>query len=117
PTDTTASRLRAVLALTHSSPPAQTSLHGRATPSDIDSDIDTPHFDSKTSSIATESIRDLFSHALREPGGTPLKSRPRRNSVDVSDVETNATLKKERASNKGNRLSLSDEEVDRPSSA
>jgi hypothetical protein len=66
-----------------------------------------------TPSVARESLKDIFSRALRD---TPQKGRHRRNSIDISEVEASPRVEKERAKNKGKRKSLSDEEPDKPSS-
>jgi hypothetical protein len=113
--DTPAARLRALL----SRVPNQSSLSSNvpeknpAPPSELDSDFDTPHFSPTTPSIARESLKDLFSHALRDPGDTPQKRRRRRNSIDVSEVEASPRVERERAKYK-KRQSLSDDEVDKP---
>lgn len=113
--DTPAARLRALLSRVPTSSKSPTMPHPRSSPSDIESDFDPP---SNTPSIARESIKDLFSRALRDPGNTPQKekTRWRRNSIDISEVDATPTLRPENGRNKGKRRSLSDEEVDSPSS-
>ncbi|KAF8160953.1 hypothetical protein B0H34DRAFT_673022 [Crassisporium funariophilum] len=64
-------------------------------------------------SIAQESLKDIFSKALRDPGDTPQKNGRRRNSIDTSEVEASPRVAKERANNKGKRRSLSDDEVEK----
>jgi hypothetical protein len=81
----------------------------------------TPIMPQPSQSIAKESLKDLFSRALRDPD-TPQKgnSRWRRNSIDSSEVENSPRVirvQMERAGNKGKRKSLSDEEVDASHSA
>ncbi|KAH7926545.1 hypothetical protein BV22DRAFT_1062786 [Leucogyrophana mollusca] len=108
-TSESAARLRALL---RSSPPKSPN---RPPPSSVaDSDFDPLRFSPTTPSIASKSLRDLMSHVMREPGDTPQKGRPRRNSFDTSEVEITPILDKERAKHKGKRRSLSDEEVDKP---
>ncbi|KAH7907744.1 hypothetical protein BJ138DRAFT_1014032 [Hygrophoropsis aurantiaca] len=138
-TTTPAARLRALLArVPHSPPqPRQQPVPPPASDADIgyDSDFDPPRSSTgsvsgsvaPSSSIARESLKDLFSHALREPGDTPRKNlkgkdrestgRPRRNSIDTSAVDITPILDRERAKHKGKRRSLSDEEVEIPSAS
>lgn len=114
PTETPASRLRALLSRV---PNSVNSLPQE--PSDLDSDFDPPRSSpTNTPSIARESLKDLFSRALRDPGDTPkINRRRRRNSIDTSEVEASPRVKREREKNKGKRRSLSDEETDKHSSA
>jgi serine/arginine repetitive matrix protein 2 len=106
-----AARLRALLNRTK--PPVARPV----SPSEVESDFDPPRFSpTNTPSVFKESLKDLFSHALRDPGDTPVKGKPRRNSIDTSEVEASPRVR-ERAKNKGKRKSLSDEEADKPSSA
>ncbi|KII92480.1 hypothetical protein PLICRDRAFT_473435 [Plicaturopsis crispa FD-325 SS-3] len=109
-----ASRLRSLLAL---APKLRQSSPKRddAPPSELDSDFDPPRF-SPASSIAQESLKDIFSRALRDAGDTPQKGRPRRNSIDVSEVEGSPRVVRERAKHKGKRKSMSDEEGDKSAS-
>jgi hypothetical protein len=118
PTDTPAARLRALLSRVPNSPSNPGGFtHARVASSEPDSDFDPPRASStNTPSIARESLKDLFSRALRDPGDTPQKNRRRRNSIDVSEVESSPRVERERAKNKGKRRSLSDEEADKPSS-
>jgi hypothetical protein len=118
PTDTPAARLRALLSRVPNSPSNSGGFtHARVASSEPDSDFDPPRASStNTPSIARESLKDLFSRALRDPGDTPQKNRRRRNSIDVSEVESSPRVERERAKNKGKRRSLSDEEADKPSS-
>ena len=122
--DTPAARLRALLAqvpntssvsrtqLLHEPPPSL--------PSDRESDFEPPPRwanSSTNSSSARESLRSLFTHALRDPGDTPRKD-VRRNSIDLSEVEDtprSGRVMEERARNKGKRMSFSDEELDKSS--
>jgi hypothetical protein len=104
-----AARLRALL---HRMPDKPNKTQTRpASPSEVESDFDPPRF-SPPPSEARKSLKDVFSHAVREPGDTPVKTaRPRRNSTsEVEDIPREAK-------NKGKRKSLSDEELDKPSSA
>lgn len=115
--DTPAARLRALLSRVPAPTKSPSMPHPRSSPSEIESDFDLPNDTlSNPPSIARESLKDLFSRALREPGDTPKKdiSRRRRNSIDVSEVD--ATPRLQQGRNKGKQRSLSDEEVDSPSS-
>jgi hypothetical protein len=117
--DTPAARLRALLSRVPTSSKSPAMPHPRSSPSEIESDFDPPtEIPSNTPSIARESLKDLFSRALREPGNTPQKdkTRWRRNSIDLSEVDATPRLQLENGRNKGKRRSLSDEEVDSPSS-
>jgi hypothetical protein len=127
PVDTPAARLRALLSripnnnnnnnnntasTAHPPPLDPTSI------SELDSDFDPSQSSpADQSSVARESLKDLFSRALRDPGDTPRKDGRRRNSIDVSEVEASPRVARERAKNKGKRRSMSDEEMDKPSSA
>ena len=117
-TETPAARLRALLARVPNNSGAKPVRQERpsAPPSELESDFDPPRFTPATPSIARESLKDLFSRALREPGDTPRKERRRRNSIDVSEVEANPRVDRERAKDKGKRCSLSDEGAELPSS-
>jgi hypothetical protein len=117
-----ASRLRALLTRLPNETPlvSQRPPYSRAStaPSEPDSDFDPPDASRVAvhshPSFAQESLKDLFSHALRESGDTPHKGkgRPRRNSIDLSEVEGTTP---ERASFKGKakRKSLSDDELEK----
>jgi hypothetical protein len=88
-------------------------------PSEVESDFDPPNeVLSNTPSMARESLKDIFSRALREPGNTPQKEKGqrRRNSIDLSEVDSTPMLQPENGRNRGKRRSLSDDEVDSPSS-
>lgn len=106
--------LRALLSrLPPSSPPrAQQRSPSPQDPSERESDYDMSETSHATPSIAQESLRDLFSKALRDHGDTPQKSRPRRNSLDNSEVEASPANDRTRTDRKGKRRSLSDDEVD-----
>ena len=119
PSDTPAARLRALLSRVPNSPPnSGVSPYAHVSSSEPDSDFDPPRSSpSNTPSIARESLKDLFSRALRDPGDTPQKNgRRRRNSIDISEVDSSPRDERERTKNKGKRRSLSDEEADKPSS-
>ena len=58
-------------------------------------------------SIAQESLKHSFSKAVRDPGNTPQKAKRRRNSIDASP-----RVEKERATDKGKRRSMRDDEVE-----
>lgn len=124
--DTPAARLRALLARVpnSSSYSSQTQLlHEPAPhpPSELDSDFDTPRWNTTAASVARESLKDLFSNALRDSGDSPQTGNGRRrNSVGASELDDSPRVEKvaeERAKNKGKRRTLSDEELDKSSSA
>ncbi|KAJ7124938.1 hypothetical protein C8R44DRAFT_702862 [Mycena epipterygia] len=107
-----AARLRALLSRMPNQ--SKTPVVARpVSPSEVESDFDPPRFSPTTPSVVKESLKDIFSRALRDPGDTPVKGRPRRNSIDTSEVEASPRVR-ERAKNKGKRKSLSDEEADKP---
>ena len=120
--DTPAARLRALLAqVPNTSSASRTQLLHESSPSlpsDRESDFDPPprwSSSNLSTSSARESLRSLFTHALRSPGNTPRKD-VRRNSIDLSEVEDsprNDRVMQERAGNKGKRKSFSDEEPSR----
>ncbi|KAH8108092.1 hypothetical protein BXZ70DRAFT_35830 [Cristinia sonorae] len=111
--DTPAARLRALLArVPNNTPPASSRTYRPPSPSDLESDFEPVESSSNTPSIARESLKELFSHALRDPGDTPQKGRRRRNSVDASPV-VDKTVERERAYNRGKRQSMSDEEAEK----
>ncbi|KAI0305666.1 hypothetical protein B0F90DRAFT_1924051 [Multifurca ochricompacta] len=120
--DTPAARLRALLAqVPNASSTSRTQLLHEpppSLPSDRESDFDPPpKWASSSTSSARESLKSLFTHALRSPGGTPRKDA-RRNSIDSSEVEDsprNDRVIQERSRNKGKRMSFSDEELDKSS--
>ncbi|KAF9819163.1 hypothetical protein IEO21_02334 [Rhodonia placenta] len=125
PMDTPAARLRALLARVPNSNSSATPrasnerVSGYQTPSEADSDLDPPYSTLATPSIARESLRELFSHVLRDPGSTPRKGRLRRNSIGGNEVDPSprvARIEEERAQNKGKRRSMSDEEAEHLSS-
>lgn len=119
PVETPAARLRALLSRAQNTPNTRTPMpHTPApvSPSVLESDFDPPDFGPGTPSIARDSLKGIFSRALRDPGDTPQKGRKRSNSVDVSEVEASPRVEKERSINKGKRRSMSDEEVETTSS-
>lgn len=111
--ETPAARLRALLAREPRSPRATTPPP--APSSEADSAVGPPRFGSSTSSVARDSLRDIFSRALREPGDTPQKGRPRRNSFDGSSMEITPVVERDRGQRRAARRSLSDEEAEKPS--
>jgi hypothetical protein len=113
--DTPAARLRALLSRVPNESPSKAPDKASPPPTDLESDIDPPHFSPTTPSVARESLKDIFSRAMRDPGDTPKKGARRRNSIDVSEVESSPRARKERARHKAKRRSLSDEEADNPS--
>ncbi|THH30418.1 hypothetical protein EUX98_g3786 [Antrodiella citrinella] len=111
--DTPAARLRALLArVPNNTPPASSRTFRPRSPSDLESDFDPVDTGSNTPSIARESLKELFSHALRDPGNTPQKGRKRRNSIDASPG-IDQTVQRERVYNRGKRASMSDEEAEK----
>ncbi|KAI0298524.1 hypothetical protein BC826DRAFT_1103024 [Russula brevipes] len=89
--DTPAARLRALLAqVPNTSSASRTQLlhePSPSLPSDRESDFEPPpRWGDTSASSARESLRSLFTHALRDPGDTPRKD-VRRNSIDLSEVE------------------------------
>ena len=112
--ETPAARLRALLAREPRSPRATTPPP--APESEADSATEPPRFGSSTSSVARDSLKDIFSRALREPGDTPEKGRPRRNSFDGSSMEITPVVNRDRGQRRrATRQSLSDEEAEKPS--
>ncbi|KAG1760510.1 hypothetical protein EDD22DRAFT_781012 [Suillus occidentalis] len=118
PSDTPAARLRALLARSSDSP------NGKSPPtrpfallSEDGAGSASSRFAPATPSVTRDSLKDLFSHARREPGDTPQKSRPRRNSFDTSEMDITPVVDREREQHKGKRKSLSDDEVDKPSAS
>ncbi|KAG2150417.1 hypothetical protein DEU56DRAFT_779824 [Suillus clintonianus] len=112
PSDTPAARLRALLARSSDSP------SGKSPPTRLYAQPSEDGAGSVSSSRFTrDSLKDLFSHARREPGDTPQKSRPRRNSFDTSEMDITPVVDRERDKHKGKRKSLSDDEVDKPKSS
>ena len=129
--DTPANRLRALLARSPSSAtPTQryrgtSSSSGKAqmepySPSQEDYEPITPKhpfsppLEDPPTSVARESLRDIFAQALRDPGDTPVKEqrRRRRNSIGSSGVDESPVKARARAG----RKSFSDEETERMSS-
>ncbi|KAG6331117.1 hypothetical protein ID866_7971 [Astraeus odoratus] len=113
PADTPAARLRALLARAPRSPRSVPPVIAQVLPSDADSDLGSSRLGSSAASVARENLKDIFTRALREPGDTPQKGRPRRNSVDNSLMEISPVLEREKAKHRKKRCSLSDEEVDK----
>ncbi|KAM5543139.1 hypothetical protein V8D89_003013 [Ganoderma adspersum] len=119
--DNPTARLRALLARIPNSPDNATPHASSSRPpfalpstSEPESDFEPPQSVGTTSSIARESLKELFSNALREPGNTPRRvGRPRRNSIDASEVEASMSVEEERAKYRTKRLSLSDEEAEK----
>ncbi|TDL26192.1 hypothetical protein BD410DRAFT_836840 [Rickenella mellea] len=111
--DTPAARLRALLSRVPNSATPKPSAP--PPPSELESDFDTPHGSSsgnKTPHVsARESLKELFSRAMREGGDSPVKGRNllrrRRNSIGSSGVEESP--RKSRVK----RMSMSDEEAER----
>lgn len=109
---TLASRLRTLL--THPprsvTPKAATHALALSVDSEAQSYRDSPLTNSMTPSAARESLKDLFSRALRDPGDTPVKNRRRRSgSFDLSDIGQSPVSTKARVK----RLSLSDDEAEK----
>ncbi|KAI0829898.1 hypothetical protein BC628DRAFT_1359257 [Trametes gibbosa] len=119
PMDTPAARLRALLSRVPNTPdsatPHASSSRQPVLPpsSEPDSDFEPPYSTVTTSSVARESLKELFSRALRDPGNTPRKGKQRRNSIDASEVDSSPRVEEERAKYKWKRRSLSDEEAEK----
>ena len=114
--ETPAARLRALnslirdnTAVTSVPPPPPQEADSTA---EYDSDFDMGESINATASMARESLRDIFSRALRPPGGTPQKQHKRRNSIDASDLESSVNTEQGKSKRRGQRKSLSDEEVE-----
>lgn len=116
PSENSVARLRALLARSSESPDGKYP-HPRpfAPPSEYDTSAPPSRFIPATPSVIRDSLKDLFSHARREPGDTPQRSRQRRNSFDSSEMDITPVVGREREQHKGKRKSLSDDEVDNPS--
>lgn len=117
PLDTPAARLRALLS--KSSNDWSTSRQRDPSLSEPDSDFDPPHGNSTSASHHHESLRQLFTRALRDD--TPQKLRvARRNSIDLSEVDS-ASPRVLRVNDQPlrsrQRKSVSDEELEKASSA
>lgn len=115
PAETPAARLRALLAREPRSPRNATPFPPPAPSSEADSADEPAHFGSSTSSVTRDSLKDIFSRALREPGDTPQKGRLRRNSFDGSSMEITPVVDRDRGQRRAARRSLSDEEAEKPS--
>ena len=115
--DNPAAVLRALLSRLPAHPPSPTQSHALSVQdgTERESDFDTVSEANVTPSIPQESLKHIFSKALRDPGSTPQKVRHRRNSIDPSEVEGSPRVEKERAKNKGKRRSMSDDEVENTS--
>ena len=115
PLDTPAAKLRALL----SKSPNDWSISRQRDPSlsEPDSDFDLPHGNSASTS-RHDSVRQLFDRARRDD--TPQKPRmPRRNSIDLSEVDSKSPRVFRVADDRGmskQRKSISDEEPERASS-
>ncbi|KAG8213993.1 hypothetical protein J3R82DRAFT_10743 [Butyriboletus roseoflavus] len=116
PADTPAARLRALLAREPRPPRDTTPVFPPAPSSEADSAAEPARFGSSTSSVTRESLKDIFSRALREPGDTPQKGRLRRNSFDGSSMEITPVVDRDRGQRRAARRSLSDEEAEKPKS-
>ncbi|KAK7692899.1 hypothetical protein QCA50_004534 [Cerrena zonata] len=106
-------RLRSLLARAKDTPPPR--QPESRSPSDVASDFEPLNPSTTSNSIASQSLKELFSRVRREPGDTPKKTVKRRNSIDASEVEDSPRLErvwKERVSYKGKRRSMSDEEAE-----
>ncbi|KAG1870100.1 hypothetical protein DFJ58DRAFT_653199 [Suillus subalutaceus] len=119
PSETPAARLRALLARSLDSPNGKsppTRPSAQLSDSEDGAGSVLSRFTPATPSVTRDSLKDLFSRARREPGDTPQKSRPRRNSFDTSEMDITPVVDREREQHKGKRKSLSDDEVDKPRS-
>jgi hypothetical protein len=104
-------RLRALIARNNATP--RKSPPPRFTPSETDSEFESPAFGSDTRSVAQESLRELFANVTRSPGDTPQKAGRRRNSIDLSEVEAVPRVSHARSRYKPKRHSKSDDETDK----
>ncbi|KAG6862328.1 hypothetical protein C0995_016026 [Termitomyces sp. Mi166 len=113
-TGTPAARLRALLARSPASSTPTPMPLPQSRSSDVESDfepLDASY--GSTPSAARESLKDIFSRAMRDPGNTPQKKiKPRRNSIDTSEVDASPRVERRRIENQGKKKSLSDEEGD-----
>ncbi|KAG0706047.1 hypothetical protein DFH29DRAFT_903265 [Suillus ampliporus] len=117
PSDTPAARLRALIRSSDFPSGRSPPTRSFAQPSEAGTSSVSSRFTPATPSVIRDSLKDLFSHARREPGDTPQKSRPRRNSFDTSEMDITPVVDREREHHKGKRKSLSDDEVDKPKSS
>lgn len=112
--ETPAARLRKLIHKFPSDPEEPSrSAYAPPSPSERESDYERPNLASSTTSSYRGSLKSLISHAKRPPGDTPQKKR--RNSIDISEVESSPRVQKvkqERAGARGKRKSHSDEEVE-----
>ncbi|KAI0316515.1 hypothetical protein OF83DRAFT_240677 [Amylostereum chailletii] len=111
-------RLRALLRGTNDGSTSQTQLLDELTPSlpsERESDFDPPpKWNTTSASVALDTVKDIFSKALRD---TPQK-HGRRRSIDASGTEDSPRVERvvqERSRNKGKRRSLSDDDMDKSS--
>ena len=116
--DNPAAVLRSLLSRLPAHPPSSTKSYALSaqdsTEQERDSDFDTvSESNDAPPSIAQESLKHIFSNALRDPGNTPQKvQRRKRDSIDSSEMEGNPRVEKER---KGRQRSVSDDEVENAS--
>jgi hypothetical protein len=107
--DNPAAVLRALLSRLPAHPPSPTESHALSgqgsTEQERESDYDTLSESNVAPSIAQESLKHIFSNALRDPGNTPQKARRKRNSIDSSEVEGNPRIEKERVEKLSRELS------------
>ncbi|KAF9451307.1 hypothetical protein P691DRAFT_381997 [Macrolepiota fuliginosa MF-IS2] len=110
-----AGRLRELIHLVPNGSGSQSTPTPRRPPSPTFHESDFEGESTAGYSRARESLRDIFTQALREPGDTPQKGRPRRNSDGTaSEMDPSPQGSKEWSGIKGKRKSLSDEESDNP---
>ena len=114
--DNPAAVLRALLSRLPAHPPSSTTSNAFSvqdnTEQERESDFDTVSESNVAPSIAQESLKHIFSNALRDPGNTPQKAQRKRNGIDSSEVEGSPRVEKERAKNKGKRRRVTDDEVE-----
>ncbi|KAG6820520.1 hypothetical protein H0H93_015993 [Arthromyces matolae] len=119
--ETPAARLRALLSHPSASPSTPMPRPTTSRSSLIDSDYEHPNsLYEGPSSTARENLKDIFSRALRDPGNTPQKDkvRPRRNSIDTSEVDASPRIQRATHKNgKNKRISWSDEDDDHAKSS
>ncbi|KAF4620699.1 hypothetical protein D9613_000558 [Agrocybe pediades] len=81
-------------------------------PSERESDYDMSDRGSVTPSVAQESLKGIFSKARLAAEDTPLKTQPRWNGLDTTQVESSRVLHREKDTGKGKGRSLSDDDND-----
>ncbi|KAF9559869.1 hypothetical protein CPC08DRAFT_637208 [Agrocybe pediades] len=81
-------------------------------PSERESDYDMSDRGSVTPSVAQESLKGIFSKARLAAEDTPLKTQPRWDGLDTTQVESSRVLHRAKDTGKGKGRSLSDDDND-----